>query len=469
MDTAFEIKGYWWLPETPEHQISGVLTFSPGESILLELMGTLNDLANHVLTQRDFINPEIILGVSVDGKPITLQKCTQISGSAGMTGISISGFSPSFVYDGVHFSNGEQSKFRELSIGFLNLDEWFSKSAFSTKSQNSTSLIVTYEQPRPIKTTVEDYHFDFAVFGPNSSQDHFTHVHVSQNARINIGSDTEKSIDEFQPYVRHIQNFLTLAISKPTFITKITGFTESAKEEGTDTFYYPVNIFYHATSWKPTSVKVSYFEMIFRLPDVEEQLEKILTSWISKAEIIKPVYDLYFSALYNPSIYQEFQFLSLAQAIETYHRQIYKGKYQPDEIFMDGTYKDLVAAIPTDISSDFRSSLKDGKLRYANEYSLRKRIHLLGEHLTEQINISFMADKKLRGIFAEKVTDTRNYFTHYSPELKDKAAKSGQELRDLIHKLRFILQICFLEELGFSFDKIRELFRKRREYKDYLA
>jgi len=31
MDKNFELKGYWWLPETPEYQIPGTLSFSPSE------------------------------------------------------------------------------------------------------------------------------------------------------------------------------------------------------------------------------------------------------------------------------------------------------------------------------------------------------------------------------------------------------------------------------------------------------
>jgi hypothetical protein len=257
-------------------------------------------------------------------------------------------------------------------------------------------------------------------------------------------------------------------MSKPTFVSDVIGNTESAKEENPG-FYYPVKIYYLPNGWKANSVKVQFFQMMFTLPSVEEQLEKILDNWISKAELIKPVYDLYFSTLYNPAIYQEFKFLSLAQAVETYHRQIYGGKFQPDDVFKEGLYQTLVDAIPGDIADDFRSSLKQGKLRYANEFSLRKRVQLLGEHLDKGLNLNFLQNKNLRNIFAEQVADTRNYFTHYSPELKDKAAKTGQELHDLIQKLRLVLQICFLEELGFTFDKITEVFKKNREYQKYFS
>ncbi|MBV6391228.1 MAG: hypothetical protein KPEEDBHJ_00436 [Anaerolineales bacterium] len=468
MDSEIEIKGFWWLPESPDKQVSGTLSFSPGEPIVLELMGALNIAGDKILTLRDFINPSIIHGSSLGGKPVTLERCLQIGGTAGLTGISTTRFTAKFAYEGVHFPSEKDIKFRGLTIEYFNLDEWFSKNAFSQQSPKPGTEIVTYEQPSPIKTIVGDYHIDFVSLGPNSSMDSFTYVKLSQKAGVNIWSDTDKSIDEFLPLMRHIQNFLSLAMSKPTFVTDVTGNTELAKESN-PAFYYPVKMYYPANGLKTGSSKAHYFEMLFTLPAVEDQLEKILNDWINKAEIIKPVYDLYFSALYNPSIYQEFHFLSLAQAIETYHRQIYGGKYQPDEAFENGLYKILVSAIPADVDSGFRSSLKQGKLKFANEYSFRKRLQLLGEHLSERLAIDFLSDKKLRDIFAEQVSDTRNYFTHYPPELKEKAVKSGQEFHDLISKLRLVLQICLLEELGFPFDKISEIFKKNREYKIYFS
>ncbi len=467
MNQSFELKGYWWLPETPEIKVSGTLSFSPGELVSLELMGSLIKLDNPNPKREDLVNPSIILGTSLEGQSVTIANCTQVQSTGSLIGISTSKFTGYFAYIGVHFSTESQIKFRELSISFYNLDEWFSKDGFTTNSPKRGSEIVSYEQPNPVRTTVGEYHIDFVVFGPNQSMDPFTYVNISQEARINIWSDTEKSIDDFLTLIRHLQNFLTLGMSKPTFLKGVTGFTESAKEKE-PSFYYPVKMYYPADGLKPRTVDIPYFQMMFTLPVIENQLQQILETWISKADLIKPVYDLYFSALYNPSVYLEFEFLSLAQAIETYHRQMYGGKYQSDDVYEDGLYKMLVAAIPDDLDKDFRSSLKQGRLKYANEYSLRKRLQLLGAHLAEGIFIAFLQGKEQRDYFANKVANTRNYLTHYPPELKDEAAKSGHELHDLTQKLRLVLQVCLLEELGFTWEKIAETIKRNREYLDYL-
>lgn len=41
MIEPIEIKGYWWLPSSPDIAVAGILTYTPNESIVLELIGQL--------------------------------------------------------------------------------------------------------------------------------------------------------------------------------------------------------------------------------------------------------------------------------------------------------------------------------------------------------------------------------------------------------------------------------------------
>jgi hypothetical protein len=378
MDTPFEAKGFWWLPETPGNEISGNLSFSPGQPIALELLGAINQTKNDQIPPPRLINPPIIQGLLSDGRLVTLQNCLQTQSRVNFSGISTTRFISHLAFIGVHFENDDQVKFRGVSLCFKYLDEWFSKNAFSSQHPEGGSLVVTYKQPSPIKTLVTDFHIDFECLGPNESYNPRTHVNISQEARISIWSETERNIDDFFPILRLLQYFLTLAMTEPTFVTKAIGKTEAAKQEVPDhVFYLPVDIYFPAAGWNAETSSLYSQQMLFTLPVIEERVEMILNNWVRKAEIIRPVYDLYFSGIYTHT-YPEFEFISLAQAIETYHRQIYGGKYQPDDKYLKGLYKTLVAAIPNEVASDFKVSLKKGKLRYANEYSFRKRIYFWG-------------------------------------------------------------------------------------------
>src|SRR5207244_934273 len=115
-------------------------------------------------------------------------------------------------------------------------------------------------------------------------------------------------------------------------------------------------------------------------------------------------------------IYLESYFLSLIQAIETFCRTVYGGAYVSRDSYKR-VESALVAAIPTDLPDDFRRSLRE-RIRYGYEYSLRKRLRdVLNGMENETINL-VCPDART---FADKIVNTRNYLTHYSNEIREKA------------------------------------------------
>ena len=126
--------------------------------------------------------------------------------------------------------------------------------------------------------------------------------------------------------------------------------------------------------------------------------------------------------IYNDYLFIQFRFLGLIQALETYCRRVQGGKYLPDAV-PRGIAAALKAALPPTTPQDLRNSLVQGKIKYGNEYSLRKRLRELLCSLEDETT-KLIADSP--GKFAEDVTATRNYLTHYSSELQAQAFKGGE-------------------------------------------
>jgi ApeA N-terminal domain 1 len=204
--------------------------------------------------------------------------------------------------------------------------------------------------------------------------------------------------------------------------------------------------------------------MLFTLPTIESNFAKCIQSWIKKYELLEPAINLYFSVLYNPSNYAEVKFLSLTQAIETYHRRLFDEKYQNDDIYRAGLYSDLIKVLPKELDSDFKKSL-EGRLKYGNEYSLRTRLRKVVESITDILDFSFVQLKQERTVFINRVVDTRNYWTHYSSELAEKAVQTGEERLILITQLQLLLEVCFLKDLGFDTDVVSKLIKRSYRYK----
>ena len=167
--------------------------------------------------------------------------------------------------------------------------------------------------------------------------------------------------------------------------------------------------------------------------------------------------------LYNPQNYVEIRFLSLTQAIETYHRRLFGGKYQDDEEYLAGIYHILTKEIPDNINSDFKKSLQM-RLRYGNEFSLRKRLREVIRSINNVLDFDFVTLGKKREEFIDKVVDTRNYWTHYSPELINKVEQLGEDRLILITSLQLLLEVNFLRDLGFEEDIIKDLIKKSYRY-----
>lgn len=75
--------GVWWLPDKPEDRVSGTLRFTSDEGAILDLIGSFKDIKDIDKVQR----AEFILGLSSDGKNITLYKCVETGSRFSFPGI----------------------------------------------------------------------------------------------------------------------------------------------------------------------------------------------------------------------------------------------------------------------------------------------------------------------------------------------------------------------------------------------
>jgi hypothetical protein len=90
---------------------------------------------------------------------------------------------------------------------------------------------------------------------------------------------------------------------------------------------------------------------------------------------------------------------------------------------------------------------------YANERSLAERVQQLANLHGAALLGSLGPDPDG---FAQGVADTRNYYTHYSEHLADKA-ETGLDLIVMTDRLWVLVRACLLAEMGFSDDHVREL------------
>lgn len=376
MSEAIEYMGEWWLPENPEEKIHGQLTLTSNNEATLELEGRFSRKRKVVSGGSKL---PLMLGQS-RGERITLRNCYQSTSSirsvVGSGESYVSQLTANDILIGTHFDTEEAIHFKRLSVYYTNLDEWvITKNYYriKDKTERRDEFILQYKRPQPIKIRVDNHDVSIGVALYRSAS--LTRIEVNQRACIDISFEQEKSLDECLDFLYHIQNFLSIGVGVPVHPLEIKGRTETKKYtlDGKDVCE-EIQIRRYIDKRKIETKTVHSNRMLFTLTDIQEQLESYLCNWIEKREDLKPVYDLFFGTLYNPPFFVETRFLNMIQAIEAYHRRRYGGKYQSDEEYKNGLYQKLVAAIPPELDKDFRQSLKEGRLRYGNEHSLRKRL-----------------------------------------------------------------------------------------------
>jgi len=305
-----EYKGYWWLPEQPERRVPGQLVLRSYDKAYIELQGDLQQDKSW----RDDFDPPILLGISSNGKRITLEKCLLTNRTDNFAGFTILRFFVHKVYVGVHFESQDDIKFKGIFARYVNLDDWANYRSFQVERESDPSRItIRYERPAPIAIEIEDY--DIAVVAGYSMKNGKSEVSLAEKATIRISSRTsEKRIDDFTMMVRKFQDLLGLAMGAPTFPVEVIGQTEASKRElktGREV-YNNIEVFYPAIGWMNEPKEVNWFEMLFTLPDIQEELASLISNWLEKGNELTPVFDLYFSVLYNPHLYTESTFESHA-------------------------------------------------------------------------------------------------------------------------------------------------------------
>jgi hypothetical protein len=333
------------------------------------------------------------------------------------------------IFKGIYFEKEEDIIFNSISVNYSNLEEWTGINVFQIEELEN-EFKVTYKPPQRIKAQINDFtlYFDYDFKVPEVD---INKIILKHTAFIKIEPNNPLNFNNYLKILNNLQNFLSFAMKKPVYPLLIKGKSEKLKhelpktislnlEKGTITksedkyTIYPDIYIYmqlpYVINIEDTNLnfRIPYF--LFNLKDIRKNFEIYLRNWFSKSEILKRIHNLYFETLYSPYINIESAFLNLVYALEAYHRVRKGGKLSLGERIED-------------ILEEVKGILEQ------TEKDILKR--------TENNEIEFIKD----------LVNTRNFLVHYLKEYEEKA-KKGEELFKLTEKIKILLEIIFLKELG---------------------
>jgi len=392
----FEFIGKWWLPEFPHDVVAGRISYSAHDSILLELIGSFEQINSDIPE-----DPEIILGISTKGHEFTLVDNLFLGSPGGYPEFQSQHYESRYLLVGHHFQQKSDLLFSSFAVSYEHLEEWYGKNLFTTErlkgNDSSFGYNVQIARPKPENVQLPSRNGILNIsFDIQSDQTRHRSFTINNEAFFIFKPFAPQDFDWFNRLFFDIERFLILVITSVTFPRRIRGSIEidETNRKWIDVFRFQE---------KRASKHIYRWDMLFTYPQMAIDFPALLDRWLISIEQSRPAYDLFFSYLYKPDNYLEFKFLALVQALESFHRSI-KGK---EKAFLKTRLEDLFLGL---------------------EPSLK-------ELVSPDYNN-----------FISEIKDTRNYFTHYNEKDKKKSL-SYQEMIIACKQMQVLLTILFLKQL----------------------
>lgn len=434
MTEPIEIKGYWWLPSSPDDVVAGILTYTPNDSIKLELIGQLHPQTSAV---EEFINREeenVIYGFSSDAKEISLLNSFPAGGSLNFScKFPIQRYNCQHLIIGAHITSLDTPFFFKTQVDIPYLGLW--------ATPNSIENTMFYNEKK-----VEKYSISFKTGG-----NHIDHVDIDK-FRLSIDGVVNYKGDYFEPKIKQktlviltntsdfslkdalskiflFEQFLSFAALRPIESKKIVLFTKSKYQEldNGDKHFFPIEYIrvYHGVENNPEHNISKRWSFLFSYDLIKEEFKTIIKKWYSEQSDIAPIRHHLIECVRQKGTFSSVDFLVIIQGIEGFWWR-----------FRDEDYKQKNHISPKK-QTRLKTILENLILEFNNIHSL-----------------------KLCDINISEVVDSRNYFSHFVKKDNKPHLKDGIELYELSYRIRKLLICCILNFIGFSNEQIAHIIEK---------
>ncbi len=429
-------KGYWWLPDKPNDRVAGVLTYTPGEKILLELIGGF-ETENEPLV--DLINDEnknasLIYGIDSNAKEISLLFCFRSFSFNFSSEFPMVRYTVRMVVHDKHVSGLEEVCDYTAHVRYPELSYWAYPSAiqqtfrFNAEGDEiaSCSFLLSYSATEAICTIDCDNGVQLSINKGTGCQpdDLLLKPELEQYSYLKFNKPKMgMSINEIFHEIIKFGRFLSLATKRDVRPESIYLTDTNVRKDytnGQKSYYFPIYILYvQIPVSQPTKLDRNNF--LFRYEDLADRIPELLKNWMSDTDNLRPIKNHLVDSLVYKPVVGSVDYLQVIQAIEGVWWRFKENEYR-------NTHPKTRKPTPlATIISEVRNSLS---------------------------SIPSIAKMELD---VETVVDSRVYYTHFVDISERPKALDGWELYELTKKTRTILLCLVLELLGLNHDEIERI------------
>lgn len=424
-----EYKGLWWIPSNRERKIAGILYYTPGEEIRLELIGTFNtEASNSIYAIFNARNEDVIHGQDSDGQDITLFENVCNISHHGTAEFSISIYKARVLAVGMHLDRLDENKFFKASVKIPELSYWLYP-AMVQRGEDRDSLFIKMEhrsnEDREVaKTQVSDgfsvtlcrnatFHSGEFYFKPTFEQ--YTSLTIEHRKSASLKQFYGKAV-EFERFMS-LATFREVGYSELILFSKENFFINGEKQ----VHYYPVLIdtVFHQ---KPYDKIIKKHHFLFDYEQIKDRYQFAIKQWFKKDKKFDAICAHYMDSIDYHGPFSYINFLVVIQAVEGFGRRFLRNEI--------ATYR---KSLPADRKSQ----------------PLLEILQTVFKHFSDVQKINQSTD-------LEAIVQTRNYHSHLLPQKSEKAVDVF-DLYDITDELRKVLICCILWYLGFTTKEIDTL------------
>jgi hypothetical protein len=456
---SFSREGLWWDAANPTDRWTGVLRHDRRKGTSLQISWSVGK-APFLVNSRSY---DLIHGIGDNGTQFTLIDAydANVKNSLYVVPPRIRIYANQLIAGLA--CNTPDPPAASTTLALLHLGEWWNRSGIEPD--------FTGEQPgfsaryRPIESVIvyDDGTFQVAVCSEAAAQHSRRASSLRERILFRIEASTPRPLSEFYRLASACGDFLSVACLTLCDVEEFS--FVPPKQDGVQlrTGTYHAVPFHKSRDGRSSILG----HMLFGFRDIEDRAQQFFGSWLSKIDDLRDARTLYLVGAYGRG-YLEQKLLALTQAAEAFHRRFFPDRYLDQADFDGSVYGPLVKAIPESARGPLRQALKD-RLRFGNEYSLRRRLNTLFE-VHEKVLAVLVNNPKER---VDLIVDTRNEFTHFP--IRDRTLPGRKQrsrdlkLLELNFVLRLLLESCFLQVMGFESAEIEQFVRRNGFYPQLAA
>lgn len=429
------IKGYWWLPSSPNDTVAGILTYTPGQCIELELIGQLKPCLSALEEYIGRTDENVIFGVSSDAKEISLINCYTSGGSFNFNcPFPIQRYNCQHLVIGSHVACLDTDCFFEAQINIPYLSLW------ATPNSISKSISLNKKQIQKInisfiagENNIAAFDFEnykFSIDGAVNYRGDYFEPHISQKTYLTITSEDDCSLSDILSKIFLFEQFISFATLKHVESYKIVLFDKSKFQQldNGKKFYFPIEyirVFHGREDLATEQDPHKRGDFLFTYDTIKSEFNKILTKWYSEQRDIAPIRHHLIECVRKKKTFSSVDFLIVIQGIEGFWWR-----------FRDEDYK------------------RGNQINHKKQTRLKT---ILATLIQEFEDIKAL---KLCDINIDDVVDSRNYYSHFVKKESKPHVKDGIELYELTDQIRKLLICCILNFIGFSNEQIAHIVKE---------